>query len=927
MIRFATIFFRSTYFFTFLLAFCLAIIIAACGEKKNGKEFIIGFSQCIESDAWRTTMLEEMKRELSFHNNLKFLYREADGNSQKQINQVRDLLNQDIDLLIISPNEAEPLTPVVEETYHKGIPVIVVDRKISTSLYSAYVGGDNYAIGKTAGDYAAHLLAKEGNIIEITGLPKSSPAIERGKGFADALKKYPSLKIVQVINGEWLKEKAESKLAAVADNLSGVDLIFAHNDRMALATYEVYKNKGLPVPKIIGVDGLSTKKAGLELIAEKRISATMLYPTGGEEAIQIALQILNKQPYEKENLLQTTVIDSTNVHIMQLQAAKAISQQQQIERQHKNLVQLNTIYNNQRTFLYVLISSLILALGSAGIAFYSLRQNRRINKKLQLQNEEILSQKKELEELSTKAQVANEAKLAFYTNISHEFRTPLTLILAPLEELLSNIKNQPSQKQNLNLINKNVFRLLRLVNQLMDFRKIEVDKMRLRASEHDVITFVSEIIQSYQSIANKRNIDLRLITNERSLQVWFDVNMLDKVLFNLLSNAFKFTKDGGYVHIYIHKVGLTEVVIKVEDNGRGMSEEAVKNAFTVFYQGDYENQKGSGLGLALSKQLIKLHKGSISLQSSKSKGTTFEIHLPLGNAHIDTQDIAVAEQTPYVFYEDVKVYTTELEPETKSKSNEMEEVVVNREFSILLIEDNADLRGFLKNRLAAHYEILEAQDGQSALQQAFDVVPDLIVSDIVIPGIDGISLVSIFKSDVRTSHIPIILLSGQTNIEHQIEGMKNMADMYITKPFNVLFLEETIKSLIANRSKLKTHFTSELPSSLKSQTPGKIDRKFISEFTSFVESNLSNENFSVEDICKHIGISRVQLYRKVKALLNINVNDYILNSRLQKAKYLLQHEESTISEVAYEVGFSSPAYFSTVFKSKFGVTPKTFKEK
>ena len=189
------------------------------------------------------------------------------------------------------------------------------------------------------------------------------------------------------------------------------------------------------------------------------------------------------------------------------------------------------------------------------------------------------------------------------------------------------------------------------------------------------------------------------------------------------------------------------------------------------------------------------------------------------------------------------------------------------------------------------------------------------------------ALVNIFKSDVRTSHIPVILLSGQTNIEHQIEGMKNMADVYITKPFDVAFLEQTIKSLIANRSKLKDHFTSELPSNLKTQTLGKIDRKFISEFTALVESNLSNENFSVEDISKSLGVSRVQLYRKVKALLNINVNDYILNTRLQKAKYLLQHEESTISEVAYEVGFSSPAYFSTVFKSKFGVTPKAFKEK
>src|SRR5215204_6297393 len=927
---------RLLYFIAFLMLY--AFFFPSCSMEEKPREYVIGFSQCIESDAWRKTMLEEMKREMSFHSNIRLIYRQADGNSQKQIEQVKELLKDDIDLLIISPNEAQPLTSVVEYAYHKGIPVIVVDRKISTPLYSAYVGGDNYNIGKMAGDYAAHLLDQKGNIIEITGLPKSSPAIERQKGFHDALKNYPSLKIIQQINGEWLKERAQAKLTEISRQFPQVDLVFAHNDRMALAAYEVYEKydrapstvhgaRSTEIPKIIGVDGLAAKDAGLDMVAGKKISATMLYPTGGQESIQIALKILNDEPVEKESLLQTTVIDSTNVRIMQLQATKTATQQKQIERQQTNLVQLETIYNNQRTFLYILISSLVLALTLAGIVFYSLRQNRRINKRLQLQNAEMLAQKKELEELSAKAQVANEAKVAFFTNISHEFRTPLTLILAPLEELLANTKIGPAQKYNLQLIHKNVIRLLRLVNQLIDFRKIEVDKMRVKASENDLISFVSEIVQSYQTIAHKRSIDLRLITNERNLPVWFDVNMLDKVIFNLLSNAFKFTKDGGYIHLYIGKnEPANEVVIKVQDDGVGMDEEAVKNAFQVFYQGEFENQKGSGLGLALSKDLIRMHKGSINVKSERGKGTTFEIHLLLGNAHLDKQDLTDTPTTPYVYYEDEKVYTTDTQPVHIGRP-QIEGIPGEKEYSILIIEDNADLRGFIKNRLSAQYEVMDAEDGNSAIQKAFDTVPDLIIADVVIPGKDGMALVNIFKSDVRTSHIPVILLSGQTTIEHQIEGMKNMADVYMTKPFNVLFLEQTIKSLIANRSKLKDHFTSELPSNLKTQTLGKIDRKFLSEFTGLVESNISNEDFSVEDICKSMAVSRVQLYRKVKALLNVNVNDYILNTRLQKAKYLLQHEELSISEISYNVGFSSPAYFSTVFKSKFGVTPKAFKEK
>jgi AraC-like DNA-binding protein len=403
--------------------------------------------------------------------------------------------------------------------------------------------------------------------------------------------------------------------------------------------------------------------------------------------------------------------------------------------------------------------------------------------------------------------------------------------------------------------------------------------------------------------------------------------MLDKVIFNLLSNAFKFTRDEGFIHVYITKTeAADEVIIKVQDNGMGMDEEAAKNAFEVFYQGEFENQKGSGLGLALSKDLIRMHKGSIHVQSEKGKGTTFEIHLLLGNAHLDKQDLTDSPTTPYVYYEDEKVYTTDTQSIHIGRP-EIEGMLGEKEYSILIIEDNADLRSFIKNRLSTQYEVMDAEDGNSAIQKAFDTVPDLIIADVIIPGKDGMALVNIFKSDVRTSHIPVILLSGQTNIEHQIEGMKNMADVYMTKPFNVLFLEQTIKSLIANRSKLKNHFTSELPSNLKTQTLGKIDRKFLSEFTALVESNIANEDFSVEDICKSLAVSRVQLYRKVKALLNVNVNDYILNTRLQKAKYLLQHEELSISEISYNVGFSSPAYFSTVFKSKFGVTPKAFKEK
>jgi signal transduction histidine kinase/DNA-binding response OmpR family regulator len=778
-----------------------------------------------------------------------------------------------------------------------------------------------------AGQYAVHLLNGKGKIIEITGLPRSSPAMERHNGFTDAIKKYPSMQVVQQINGEWLHETAINKFSKIAPQYPDANLVFAHNDMMAEGAYEVYKNSKVAKPAIIGVDGLPD--AGMQFVSGKIITATMLYPTGGEEAIRTALKILNKQPFIKENLLQTTVIDSTNVRIMQLQAAKTVSQQQQIERQTGMLNEQKRIYNNQRTFVYILILSLVLSLILGGLAFYSLRENRKISKKLQLQNQEILDHQAQIVEMSEKAKAANEAKVNFFTNISHEFRTPLTLILGPLEELLANSKNNYSTSTTLGLIQKNVMRLLRLVNQLMDFRKIEVDKMKLKASENDLITFVSDIIQSYRNVAQKRSIDLRLITKERRLDIWMDVTKLDKVIFNLLSNAFKFTKDNGYIHVYINKSENGDyAVIKIEDNGVGMSKDAVEHAFEVFYQGEYENYKGSGLGLALSKELIGLHKGSITVTSEKWKGTTFEVCLPLGNAHLAKDELveSAQETNQVVLYEHEKIFTSDLTTEQIEK-DETATVQTAKEYSLLIIEDNADLRQFLVKKLAPQYETLEADNGQLALQQAFDNIPDLIICDVVIPGKDGMALTGILKNDFRTSHIPIVLLTAKTAMEQQIEGMKNLADAYITKPFNVSFLEQTIKSLLGNRARLKDHFTAEVPTGLNTQTISKTDRKFVSEFSALVESNLSNEEFNIESICKSMGISRVQLYRKVKGLMDINVNDYILNTRLKKAKYLLKHEALSIGEVAAKTGFSSSAYFSSVFKTKEGVTPKEFRER
>lgn len=910
-----------------LLVICCFAFSSCTSDKTAERRFRIGFSQCTGDDNWRRRMLADMKREMAFHPGIEFLYRDAKDNSQRQVQQVKELLNEHIDLLLISPNEAKPLTSVVEDAFNNGIPVIVIDRTIASQLYTAFIGADNEEVGRMAGDYAASLLHDRGNIIEVIGRPASTPAIGRQRGFRASINKHPGITITTEIYGNWLKDDAATELMKIQDKLMHADLVFAHNDVMALGTYQVCKKLGIENKvKILGVDGQPGPGSGLDLISNHLINATMLYPTGGQEAIRTAFKILNGEPFNKENILQTLVIDSTNVRLMQLQANKIDEQQKDIERQQSLLEAQLAIYKSQTTLLNITFDAFILVLVLGIIALLAWRNNIKINRRLSASNNEILLQRNQLIEMTAKAKEATDANFNFFTNISHELRTPLTLILGPLEDALTSPKLHFTLKNNLEIMQKNAFRLLRLVNQLMDFRKIEHSRMKLRASENNLILFVADILNAFKEIARKKNICLNASYRVNELMVWFDTNLLDKVLFNLLSNAFKFTKENGFVTIIVNvsKDG-KEAIIEVEDTGIGMTPETSAHAFDLFYQEQGTAFKGTGLGLALSKELIELHHGTISVQSEKWKGTSFEVRLPMGNAHL-TADEMVKEATPATTsYEDMKIYIAD--NNTQSAITSLEVDNTPKEYSILLIEDSDDLRNFLKYRLSVNFEVYEAANGNLGLSMAYELVPDLIVCDIAVPGKDGLQITEILKTDIRSSHIPVIILTANNSIEKQIASMKLTADAFIAKPFNLQHLEETIKSLLKNRKVLREHYITDVFQEPNVGNPKKLDRKFVNEFTAIVEMNIANENFSVEDICKATGISRVQLSRKIKALLGVNVNDYILNARLQKAKYLLSNEDLTIAEVAYQVGFSSQAYFATVFKNKLSVTPSEFKEK
>ncbi|WP_277234997.1 substrate-binding domain-containing protein [Hymenobacter sp. YC55] len=894
--------------------------LTGCGPSTPAPTYRIGFSQCTNGDAWRHAMLAGMKKELSFYPEVSFQIKDAKYNSALQEQQIKEFLQEGIDLLIVSANETEPVTPIVEEVYNRGIPVVILDRRTTSKLYTSYVGGNNVEVGRTAGNYIASLLGQKGQVLEVLGAPGTSPAVDRHRGFAQALASYPQLQLVAQVNSNWERPSVLERLPAVLRQHPEVDLIFAHNDRVALGAYQVCKQLGLDRHiKIVGVDGLPGMHGGIQLVQDGIINATLLYPPGGEEAIRTAMKILRKEPYEKENSLSTMVIDSTNVLTMRLQTEKLASQQQDIQRQQQLLRQQRDTYASQQIVLYVLAAALLGAAVLGLIAFRAFRANRRINQQLGQQNEEIRSQRNQIQEFAERARVETEAKLRFFTNFSHELRTPLTLILGPVEEMLTSSDLPAPHRQDVGLIRRNAQRLLQLVNQLMDFRKIDVGKMPVRATEGNLVAFVREIMDVFEKPARQRGIIMRFLPAEPVIALWFDVNILDKVFFNLLSNALKFTPDRGQITVSLQAVPAEgSVRVSVEDTGRGISEQDRAHIFEWFYQGQQSAARGSGMGLALALGLTRLHQGQLTFTSQPGQGSTFVVTLPLDlPASLKQHDAAALALPAFALEEGISP--------APAYGEQTPVVYGSNEALVLVIEDNPEVNAFLTQKLQPHFQVSTAFDGATGLRLAAEAIPDLIVCDVMLPEISGLEVVAQLKGDWRTSHIPVVLLTARNAPEQQVEGVQAGADLYLTKPFNPTFLLESLRTLLANRDKMREHFRRELSVDTVTVAPQRVDQKFLADLTAIVEANLTRSDLSVEDIARSLGISRVQLYRKVKAVLGTGVTDFIQGIRLTKARQLLLDDELTIAEVAYQLGFSSPSYFSTSFKARYQVSPSEFR--
>lgn len=893
---------------------CLAGILMSCTQKHT--RYRIGVSQCSD-DEWRHKMNNEIVREALFYDGVEVEIRTAKDNNRNQIADIKYFIDKKVDLLIVAPNEAAAITPVVEKAYRQGIPVVVIDRKILSDKYTAFVGADNYEIGKDVGQYILNRLHGKGKVLEITGLEGSTPAMERHKGLTDVLKEEPGIEITASVDGAWLQSVAGEKMDSVFQTNKNIDLVFAQNDRMAIGAYLSARQQQLEKEMLfVGIDALPGKEYGVEQIINGVLDATFIYPTGGDKVVQVAMDILEKRPYERDTKLSTALVDKTNAQVMQLQTDHITEQDGKIERLNNQVNEYLSRYSAQTMFLYACLIILLLFAALLAIIVRAYWTKNRMNMELSRQKKKLEEQRDQLINLSKQLEEATHAKLVFFTNVSHDFRTPLTLVADPVEQLLEDKALTPRQQSLLKVVHKNVHILLRLVNQILDFRKYENDKLELVRANMNLRVQLQEWSHSFQTLALKKHIHFVLEVNDDRADYLMavDAEKMERVYFNLLSNAFKFTPENGTITVTLSTLTKEEggryARLVVADTGSGISVQHIRHIFDRFYQIDV-NHAGSGIGLALAKAFVELHGGEITVDSVEGKGTVFTVDIPMTVVEEPSADLV---QEPRITQQTVVEELEDMETE--------EQIPDENKECILIIDDNADVRDYVKSLLKEEYTVIEAPDGRAGLKKAMKYVPDAIICDVMMPVMDGLECCRKLKTELQTSHIPVMLLTACSLDEQRIQGFECGADSYISKPFNSKLLLVRLRNLMDNHKRLKQFFGDK--TSLSKESVSDVDKGFVDRFRELIEENLADSELSVEDLGGKMGLSRVQLYRKIKALTNYSPNELVRIARLKKAASLLASSEKTISEITYEVGFTSPSYFTKCYKDYFGESPTDF---
>ena len=917
-------------------ALCIAAFAAGCSQPKKYK---IGISQC-SSDDWRKKMNEEILREAMLHDNVEVEIRSADDCNEKQIADLDYFVKNGFDLIAVAPNEADALTPKIKDIYESGKPVIVFDRTINGDTYTAFQGADNFELGAMAAAVAS-TLSDEPRIMEIKGLDGSSPAELRHNGFhhaADSL----GMKIIGEGVGQWNYEEGRRAADSILALHPEVNIIYAHNDRMALGAGAAAAARGRKDIRIIGID--AAPEIGIKAVEEGKLNATFLYPTAGHELMRTALAILNGDKFERNTLFPTPApVNASNAEILLLQDKALREETNKILQLQGRMADWSQRYTRQSNVLIAAIAIILLA---AILIFVLTRfywnskhhrrqmeqrnnelarqrdQLERQRDELERQRDELARQRDELDNLYRQLQEATGSKLTFFTNVSHDLRTPLTLIADPVSQLAAADNLTERQHTLMQLADKNVKRLERLINQILDIRKYDSGQLKLNLVNINLSEAMREWVAPFANMAAKQHIKFNTdIQAEPEVKIAIDVEKTERILFNLLSNAFKFTPENGRINISLRSDD-SDAIIEVSDSGIGMSAEEMKHLFERFFKTDRINPNGSGIGLALSKVFIDMHGGSIAVKSDEGRGSTFIVKFPLHKVD-DPQNapsplaVGFSSMMDVSEIEEVEDCCVEIPEDTPT---------------LLIIDDNRDICTLVKNVLSGSYAVITASSGAQGIRVATRYVPDLIICDVMMPGMNGYEVCKALKNEELTSHIPVLLLTACSRDEQRVEGYDCGADAFMTKPFDSAMLLARCRSLLENRrliyknleiSAANAHISEE--KAPKKPAPARpenlLEDDFLRKFREIVEGNIANSELSVEGIAGSLGLSRVQLYRKVKALTNCSAAELIRNIRLKKAAVMLKTSTATVSEIAYAVGFSSPGYFSRCYKEYYHETP------
>ena len=915
-----------------LLTVFYVLSLLACSRKPE--VFTIGVSQC-SVDAWREAANNEIGQEALFYNNLNLVFKSVRDDSQQQIADIEQFIEDGVDLLIISPNESSALSPVVEKAYDAGIPVVLYDRKVDSDKYTAFIGGDNRQIGSIAGSYTLSIIDGRKRIALIRGTRGSTADTERYEGFVSVLdqQKISGAAIAVEAYANFTREdarKAMGELLSKTREEDPYDLVFAFNDEMAAGVYDAYVEAGMKKPFIMGIDALlaADGTGTIPYILDGMIDASFIYPTGGNAVISLAHRILMGEPFERENILSTEMVNRTNVRVYQTQVNQLAEKQRRAEELNSRIQAYNQRYERQQQMMYIILAFAMILGMVLILLVFTMRTRNRLVIRLNEQNAQILkqvesleAQKKQLIDLSEQLEETTQAKLNFFTNISHEFKTPLSLISGPIDDLIANKQMPANAEVPLDILKRNSSKLTRLITELLDFRTLESGNLAVNYSMGNLDTFLREILKMFADVIRRRNLHFEYEVDDSGYEIPFDPIKMEKVFTNLLSNAFNHVDKEGTIRIRLSSTPIEsgrDINLSVFNSGSYIPPENIEKIFQRFYTLDAE-QKGTGIGLALVTSLVDALGGVIQVDSEQATGTTFTVKIPLEKDLLT--DARFNTKTYVPEFAKLKLATMGEEDVASGILDEMARE--EGKPTVLVIEDNVDMRYYIRTILSSDYHVLLAKDGNIGTSKAFKLLPDIVLCDIMMPDMDGYEVCRQLKGNPSTKDIPIILLTACSLDEQRARGYESGAEAFMQKPFNVTTLKVRMRQLLQRKEQISSEIQGDWLIGRKAGTFSSAAATMLNRFREYVEEHIM-ENISLDEIAQHLGYSKSKLYRELKDVTEYSPIDLVNLVRLHKAVDLMTREQQNITEAAFNTGFSSPSYFSRTFLKYYYMRPKDY---